>query len=224
MKFFFVLIQKILSKTLGLVLTRKMMSLDEPHSLDVFTKLDYVRLAALDLVAKEINQKQIAGSIAELGVYQGEFAYRMNSLFPQKKLYLFDTFEGFDKRDMEVELQNSFSAKNHFDFSNTNINIVKSKMPHLDKCIFKKGFFPDTAEGIEDSFAFVSVDTDLYEPIYNGLKYFYPRLSKGGYIFVHDYNDAEYKGAKEAVQKYCSENDLNYFPLCDGWGSAIIIK
>ena len=28
--------------------------------------------------------------------------------------------------------------------------------------------------------------------IYEGLKYFYPRLSLGGYIFVHDYNSSLY--------------------------------
>jgi O-methyltransferase len=70
----------------------------------------------------------------------------------------------------------------------------------------------------------VSIDADLYDPIYNGLKYFYPRLKQGGYIFIHDYNNDSYKGAKEAVRFFCKENNLPYFPLPDAAGSAIIAK
>ena len=56
-------------------------------------------------------------------------------------------------------------------------------MAHPDNCIVKQGFFPETATDVEDTFCFVSIDTDLYEPIYQGLKFFYPKLEKGGYIF-----------------------------------------
>ena len=47
-----------------------------------------------------------------------------------------------------------------------------------------EGYFPETTVGLEDErFAFVSLDTDLYKPIYEGLKFFYPRLNPGGIIF-----------------------------------------
>lgn len=36
--------------------------------------------------------------VAEGGVFQGMFAAEINRYFPKNKLYLFDTFEGFDKR------------------------------------------------------------------------------------------------------------------------------
>jgi O-methyltransferase len=98
-------------------------------------------------------------------------------------------------------------------------------MKTKENCIIKKGYFPETAHEFEDTFAFVSIDVDLYEPIYNGLAYFYPRLERGGYIFIHDYNDGQkYIGVKEAVKKYCSENNIAYFPLSDNQGSAIIMK
>jgi O-methyltransferase len=70
----------------------------------------------------------------------------------------------------------------------------------------------------------VSIDTDLYDPIYNGLQYFYPRLVKGGYIFIHDYNNDAYLGAKKAVQQFCAENNISFVPLPDSCGSAIITK
>jgi O-methyltransferase len=57
-------------------------------------------------------------------------------------------------------------------------------------------------KGIEDNFAFVSIDADLYKPIYDGLVYFYKNLSNGGYIFVHDFNNAYFSGSGKAVEKF----------------------
>ena len=91
-------------------------------------------------------------------------------------------------------------------------------------CVFKKGYFPSTVEGIEEKFSFVSIDTDLYKPIYDGLVYFYPRLNVGGYIFVHDFNNKFFTGAKEAVRTYCSEQNISYFPLSDVGGTVVITK
>ena len=185
--------------------------------------LDHIRLATLELVADEINKKELKGAVAELGVYKGKFARYINQYFPERTLYLFDTFEGFDKKDVAAELQHNFSSGSQ-DFSNTSIEKVLAIMPHAKQCVIKKGFFPQTAAGLTEEFVFVSIDTDLYDPIYNGLNYFYPLLKKGGYIFVHDYNNDEYKGAKQAVKKFCEENNISATPIPDACGSAIIVK
>jgi O-methyltransferase len=96
-------------------------------------------------------------------------------------------------------------------------------MKHRDKCIVKKGWFPETARNLEEKFAFVSIDADLFDPIYAGLVYFYPRLAAGGYIFVHDYNGELY-GAKEAVVRFSIENNLSYCPLSDIAGTVVFAK
>lgn len=46
--------------------------------------------------ASIIYSNNISGCVAEVGVFQGEFASVINKNFPDRKLYLFDTFEGFD--------------------------------------------------------------------------------------------------------------------------------
>lgn len=56
-------------------------------------------------------------------------------------------------------------------------------MKHRDNCIIKKGWFPSVMEDVEDTFAFVSIDMDLYRPILEGLRYFYPRLAVGGILW-----------------------------------------
>lgn len=185
--------------------------------------MDYIRLATLELVSYEINRNNIDGCVAELGVYKGKFARYINCHFPDRKLYLFDTFEGFDETDIKSELKNTYSSGEQ-DFSNTSVKEVLSIMPFPDQCIIRQGYFPDTVMGLNEQFVFVSIDADLYEPIYNGLQFFYPRLKKGGYIFVHDYNNDAYKGAREAVEKFCRENNLNKLPLPDSSGTAVLMR
>jgi len=68
---------------------------------------DYFRCSSLELVAKELSEKGIAGSVAELGVYRGDFAKYINCLFPTQKLYLFDTFEGFSNKNFKSESNSS---------------------------------------------------------------------------------------------------------------------
>jgi O-methyltransferase len=185
--------------------------------------LDYIRLATLELAANEINKKNLGGNVAEVGVYKGKFAKYINQNFSSKKLYLFDTFEGFDEKDIQKEKKLGLNDANQ-DFSNTSVDLVLKNMPFPRQCIIKKGFFPETAAGIGDSFAFVSLDTDLYEPIYQGLIYFYPRMVKGGYIFVHDVNNDSYKGAAKAVEQFSAEQGITFLPIPDSCGSVVFIK
>ncbi len=64
------------------------------------------------------------------------------------------------------------------------------KMQYKDNVIIIEGHFPDSLVQIKDLenllFAFVSIDVDLYLPTLSGLEFFCPRLSKGGFIFLHD--------------------------------------
>jgi len=184
---------------------------------------DYIRLSSLELISYEINKNNLPGSVAELGVYKGKFARYINQYFPDRSLYLFDTFEGFDKRDLAVEKNQNFSTGSQ-DFSNTTVEAVLGIMPSPEKCIIKKGFFPESAKDVEDHFVFVSLDTDLYDPIYSGLQFFYPRLVNGGYIFIHDFNNDLYKGARKAVEQFCKERQIGFFPLPDFAGTAVITK
>ena len=189
----------------------------------VFTNTDIVRYRMLAMVAREIKDKNLQGCVAELGVYKGDFASFINCHFPAHTLYLFDTFDGFDERDVEIENRYDKHAKKN-DFTNKDIDLVLRKMKHRDNCIIKKGWFPETAQNLEERFLFVSIDADLYEPIYQGLLYFYPRLEKGGYIFVHDYNGDLYDGAKKAVHRFSSEFNVPYVPLSDLCGSVVFSK
>ena len=207
----------------GIFLTLAMRYLGRTSRIDITESPDFVRFSSLELAAEEAYSKGIEGDTAELGVYRGNSARRINEAFPDRKLYLFDTFEGFPEEDMCADLARGFSSEEQ-DFSGTSVPVVLKRMPHPENCIVRKGIFPESAAGIETSFVFVSIDTDLFRPTYEGLKFFFPRTARGGFILVHDYNNVRYRGAGNAVRQFCSENDVPYFPLCDTCGSAVIAR
>jgi O-methyltransferase len=56
------------------------------------------------------------------------------------------------------------------------------------------------------------------------LKYFYRRLVRNGVIFVHDYENPDYKGAGQAVRDFSRRYKVPYFIMSDMCGSAVILK
>lgn len=164
------------------------------------------------------------GACAELGVFQGDFACEISKLLPERKIYLYDTFEGFAAQDLTTEQARKFSLADEC-FANTDVALVRAKMPHINQCVFRKGIFPQSAQQDgQERFCLVSLDADLYEPLYAGLKFFYERLSPGGYILVHDYGNPRYKGAAQAVRNFAREYKQNFVPLCDHLGSVVFTK
>jgi O-methyltransferase len=194
-----------------------------PASENTFDDFDWVRNQTFELVSSRIKEKNISGSIAELGVYRGDQAAIISRLFPDRPFYLFDTFEGFSQIDIQLEI-GRFSESSTTDFSDTSLELVLSKLLNPERCLIKKGFFPETAKGLETNFCFVSLDVDLYAPTLAGLEYFYPRLEPGGAIFVHDYNNIRYKGVKQAVDEYLNKYHCPVMQIPDSAGSIIILK
>ncbi|KNZ41019.1 TylF/MycF/NovP-related O-methyltransferase [Acetobacterium bakii] len=191
------------------------------HASDFKNKYD-VRLAELRLIAEEIKRRNIEGAIAELGVYQGKFASELNRNFKERKLYLFDTFEGFQAEDLRIE--KGLSKAKEGDFSDTSEEYIRKNLPYPKQAIILKGRFPKTIPRDEILYALVNLDADLYEPTLRGLEYFYPRLSAGGVLLIHDYNSMQFPGVKKAVDEYLNEQNLFLIPLCDFHGTAILMK
>ncbi len=190
---------------------------------------DYIRYRTFELMANEMEKNQIDGEIAELGVFQGSFSRLLNIKFKNRKLYLYDTFESFDKEEFMQEVKNGYCDKEFAAvFEGTNEDRVLKGMPYPELCVVRKGLFPESLkrEDFEKKFAFVSLDVDFEKSTYEGLKFFYPRLTDGGAIFVHDFNNSFLGGVKKAISRYEAELGilLKKVPLCDEGGTVVIVK
>ena len=191
-----------------------------------YSSTDYVRIKTFELTAERIKQNGIGGAVAEVGVFRGEFAQYINSAFPDRRCYLFDTFEGFDQEEAKEEIDQGHAGEAMVSaYKDTSVDIVMKKMRHPEMVEIRKGLFPDTLNDLDEQFAFVSIDVDFEKSIYDCLEYFYPRTVGGGYIFVHDYNSS-FKGVKRAVGRYENEKGIIMYavPLCDANGTLVIAK
>lgn len=201
---------------------------DEIENVDggVYQQIDYVRVKCFELAVKEINKRKLQGAVAEVGVFRGEFAQYINFAFSDRKCYLFDTFEGFQVKEALDELKRGNCTDAFIEaYKHTNVVEVLKRMTNRDNIIIKQGYFPESLDGLEDIFSFVSIDVDFEESIYEGLQYFYPRLETGGYIFVHDYNSS-LRGVEQAVDRYERDRQIRLckMPLCDANGTLVITK
>lgn len=175
------------------------------------------RIQFLKDMSSIMNVGGIKGSCAEAGVFEGDFARYINMCFPEKKLYLFDTFEGFDDRDISQERELGVSEAKRGDYGITSIDMVMGKMIYPKKIEICKGYFPDSAINIDDMFCFVNLDMDLYLPTLNGLKWFADKIVMDGIILVHDYFSDIFMGPKKAVDEFVAENpSIKMFPIGDG--------
>ena len=117
------------------------------------------------LLAEQILELGIPGDAAELGVFRGEFAALINAALPERRLHLFDTFEGFHAEDVEEERRLGLSRARTGDFADTDVEAVLRRLPHPERAVIHAGRFPATFEPcVELSFSLVSVDADLYAP------------------------------------------------------------
>ena len=183
------------------------------------------RRDCLEKIAMILEDKEVSGAVAELGVYRGDFAKVINTVFPDRKLYLFDTFEGFPEEDMNYETENNLLLNTVGKLSNTSVEYVMGRMPHPERCVIRKGYFPETAAGLEDErYAFVNIDVDLYKPILAGLEYFWPRMAENGYIFVHDYFSFSYAGTKKAIEEFSERFHVGFTPIGDTLSVAFVKK
>jgi O-methyltransferase len=180
---------------------------------------DPIRYAMIALAINRIAQENIAGDFAELGVYRGDTSRVIHHFAPTRTLYLFDTFEGFSEKDE----QNASADKR---FNDTNVELVKANIGDVTNVVIKKGYFPETATGLEDKrFAFVMLDADKYAPTLAGLEFFYSRMSHGGYIFLHDYNSPESEwGVSRALNLFLQGKPETIVDIPDTCGSVLIRK
>jgi len=168
---------------------------------------------------------QIPGAYAEVGVYKGGSGFLAASQLKDRRCYLFDTFEG-----LPPDLSNISSPKENW-LNETNVDTVKSLIAssglndgNLKIC---KGYFPDeTKHHVPngEKFCLVHLDTDLYISTKNALEFFFPKLSVGGRILIHDYNCVGCPGVKLAVDEFVNEKNIysNLIQLCES--QALITK
>jgi O-methyltransferase len=183
---------------------------------------DKVRFFNFWFQVERLKKEKVPGSFAELGVYKGDSAFLLHQMDQSRIFHLFDTFEGFKANDLKTEIGKAatYTTSN---FADTSVQKVKKRLSDPE-FIFHQGYFPETTKGLKnEQYALVSMDADLYNPTKAGLEYFYPRLSQGGVIIVHDYNP-DWPGIMKAVDDFAAGIPEPIVPMPDVDSSVMIFK
>lgn len=157
----------------------------------------------IDILKSTINQTQnIEGDIAEVGVYKGGSATVICQNKKEKTLYLFDTFNGLPYSD-------GIYKKGEY---KSNYFFVKNTLRNYQNVFIYKGTFPETSEPIKNKkFSMVHLDVDIYHSTIDSLNFFYPRMSVGGIILIHDYTYS--KRVADAVNEFFKDKPEQVIPL-----------
>ena len=183
---------------------------------------DIVRLLFLLLNLGYGDREKVSGDFAEVGVYKGHtsavLAHYAQKL--QRRLWLYDTFSGFDQRD-------GAKVTGHENmFADTSAKSVLQRIGKTDHVRLIEGYFPQSVpeEAYRQTYAVVHLDCDLRDPIEAGLAFFYPRMHPGGMIIVHDYANPAWPGAHAAVNAFLQRHRVTYTMIPDKSGSLVLYK
>ena len=184
---------------------------------------DKVRFFNFWFQVERLHKEQVPGAFAELGVYKGDSARVIHHMDPARRFYLFDTFEGFNETDLSLE-RGEAATYTRRNFADTDVNKVLLNIEGNGNIFVQQGYFPASAvKLVHEKFALVNIDADLYNPTKAGLEFFYPRLSPGGVILLHDYNN-KWEGVVKAVDDFCKTIPENMVVLPDKESTVMIIR
>ena len=157
--------------------------------------------------------KNVEGDYVEIGVYEGGSALTALNYLDQinlkKRVYLLDTFEGFNYKDSENSSDVKW-YKSHFIDKEENTKIfLKETLKDFSnyKLITNNICKDDLPEEIK-SISLAHIDVDMYEATFDAIKKVSQRLSNNGIIMCEDPpNTPMLYGALYAMEKFLKSEE-----------------
>ena len=179
----------------------------------------------LQELTKTLNNN-VPGDVVEFGCYKADTSVLYQKLLEsmghggsissenqanqigQKILWLYDSFEGLPAKTRE----DNSAAGDAFQAGKLLVTkrevIEKFKKMGLKLPKIKKAFFDDLdiIYDIPEKISYAFLDGDLYQSIKTSLRLVTEKMSPGGVIIVHDYNNPELPGSARAVDEWLKSN------------------
>lgn len=171
---------------------------------------------------KKTLNNNVPGDVVEFGCYKADTSVLYQKLLEsmghggafqpenqaaqasQKMLWLYDSFEGLPAKTRE----DNSAAGDAFQAGELLVTkrevIEKFKKMGLKLPKIKKAFFDDLdiIYDIPEKISYAFLDGDLYQSIKTSLRLVTDKMSQGGVIIVHDYNNPELPGSARAVDEW----------------------
>jgi len=179
-----------------------------------YSAQNILKLKMLFYLVKTADFLGIAGDIVECGVYNGgsaavmAFASRCQS--GQKKLWLFDSFEGLPRpseKDGKWATE-YFKTGSLFKGDVSKVREILEKLNiQRSRIHIIEGWFEETFRLVEiPRIAILHIDADWYRSVSLSLNKFYGRVEPGGFVVIDDYGSLA--GCKRATDEFVKRQKL----------------
>jgi len=169
---------------------------------------------------------EIEGDIVECGVWRGGFSIFLSYIFPNRNIWVCDSYEGFQptegaKYDYPQERHTPRYTHNSIGPLAISLEEVKGyfdayKLGDQERIKFIKGFVKDSlpTAGIE-KISLLRIDVDGYSPTLEVLDELYDKVQPGGYIV---FDDSSLYETLDAMKFFFKSKDIEPFvfhPITD---------
>ena len=183
--------------------------------LRALTMIGLKRLDNIQFCMEDAIKNNVPGDFIEAGAWRGGATIFMRAVLKAngettRKVWVADSFEGLPPpdpknypADKEMKLY-----KEPLAVSEEQVKQNFERFGLLDsQVIFLKGFFKNSLPKAPiDKLAVLRIDADLYESTLEALTYLYPKLSRGGYVIIDDYNTID--PCHAATDFYRTQNSI----------------
>ena len=156
-----------------------------------------------------LNLVDVPGDVVEVGSYRGGSAYFIAKAFvtiggDEVPMHVVDTFEGHPAQ--AISEHDPFHTAGQF--GGTSYDQVREFLSPFQKLQVHKSDVSELLPRLDEAvYRLVHIDTDLYTPTIDCLRYFGGRMSKGGVIVLDDYASKNCPGVPKATAEYLESTD-----------------
>jgi O-methyltransferase len=177
------------------------------------TQSTYQKLSALYDAACCVEAQGIHGSFVECGVRNGGSAAVMAAVAARnskRDVWLFDSWEGLpDPTGQDITHDGQPGRRGQALGYLEQVNALLFSKMNLDpnKIHIEKGWFNETIPTVKENLAeiaLLNLDCDWYESVKFCMEELYPRVVRGGVVFIDDY--FYWQGARKAVDDFMRQH------------------
>ncbi len=207
-----------------------------------FTMTNAERLVMLSRGVKHVVNAKVPGAIVECGVWRGGSMMVVAKTLQRidardRRLYLFDTFEGMpepsdqDRTVFGDVAAEKFEARRRAgagpDWTRAGIEEVRRNMASTgypqELVEYVAGKVEETLPArAPDGIALLRLDTNWYESTRHELETLWPRVSQGGIVIFDDYG--HWEGCRRAVDEYFARLESPPFLFRTDYSERYVIK
>jgi O-methyltransferase len=172
---------------------------------------------------------KLDGDFVECGVDRGGSCMALLSYYPSlnenRKVWLFDTFEGLitDQLNENERKFSPFLKESYAERYPPIYEVVKETFSTKKNINIIKGVVPESLSNFDgEKVAFLHIDMNVALPEVAALNFFWDHLVNGAIIILDDYGFPLHTEQKEAIDKWSKNVDANIVLMPTGQG--LIIK